>query len=211
MAPRTRRFTRANFKRRNCAFWYIILNMQFSGALLAGGKSTRMGRDKSGLPMSGGKLLWQHQVETLLAAGAKEIVISGPLNGLYANTGYRIIPDEFPDCGPMGGLFSCLHQTRMSHLLLLAVDLPEMRSNYLNFLWKSCVPGVGVVARDKAYQPLAAFYPREVLSQVERKVTSGDCGFQQWLVEAIEGGQMVSIQIDDDAQRLFRNWNEPNF
>lgn len=184
--------------------------MKFSAALLAGGKSTRMGRDKAGLQMPDGKLLWQHQVDTLIASGASEIVISGPLDGIYAHSGYRIIPDESTSCGPIGGLRSCLRKIESSHLLLLAVDLPQMTPAYLRQLWEKCSTGKGVVAQGKVFEPMAAFYPYESLSLLEMRVARGNYGFQEMLSEMVLKQRMLTVAIDRESLRFFRNVNYPD-
>ena len=88
--------------------------------LLAGGKSRRMGRDKAKLPFWEGTLLeWQIQKLKQLCPG--QILISG--RG-YCLPGTKTIPDAFSDCGPLGGIYSCMQQAHGSICLVLSVDTP---------------------------------------------------------------------------------------
>lgn len=167
-----------------------------------------MGRDKAALPF-GGKLLWEHRILTLQMAGAAELFISGPVDGVYAQSGYPIIPDPLPNCGPMGGLLAALRRATYGHLLLLAVDLPEMTAGHLLRLWTRCEPGKGAVFRGEAYEPLAAFYPREILTVAERRTKDGDYSFQSLISEAQSLGLMVAVPVTPSDALLFRNWNAP--
>jgi molybdopterin-guanine dinucleotide biosynthesis protein A len=59
----------------------LIVKLPFAAALLAGGKSRRMGRDKALLPVEweGASVpLWERQLSILKALAPAELVISGP-------------------------------------------------------------------------------------------------------------------------------------
>ena len=107
--------------------------MSHAAVLLAGGKSSRMGRDKSALLVNG-KPLWQHQLATLRATQPAEIFISGKSDGPYAGCGVEILADEFPDCGPLGGIATALRRCTSEFLLVLAVDMPAMTAEFLRAL-----------------------------------------------------------------------------
>src|SRR5438477_277515 len=107
--------------------------MSHSAVLLAGGKSSRMGRDKAALIVDG-EPLWQRQLATLRATQPAELFISGKSDGPYANCGVEILADEFPDCGPLGGITTALRRCTSERLLVLAVDLPAMTAEFLRTL-----------------------------------------------------------------------------
>lgn len=91
-----------------------------SAILLAGGRSSRMGRDKAGLPFQGMTLL-EWQVQKLQGLGIKDIMLSGPRREA---PGVRVVPDEFPGRGPLGGLHACMKAARCPDCLVLSVDVP---------------------------------------------------------------------------------------
>src|SRR2546428_9892635 len=97
--------------------------MKFSAVLLAGGQSTRMGRDKAGIVLDGIPL-WQRQFEILRELRPHEIFISGPPRKEWS--GLEVVADETPDAGPLAGLVASLRRCRSPLLLVLAVDLPRM-------------------------------------------------------------------------------------
>lgn len=92
---------------------------EFTGIVLAGGRSSRMGRDKAELPWAGGTLL-DRMIELLHLAGAKCVLVSGerPVHGG--------IPDSSPARGPVGGLASVLPQCVDGVAVVVPVDLPLM-------------------------------------------------------------------------------------
>src|SRR5690554_6543570 len=70
----------------------------FHALLLAGGKSSRMGRDKAAMRL-GDQSLHDRALELLRALGPRRLLISGPGG----------VPDLVPDAGPPSGLYSTLH------------------------------------------------------------------------------------------------------
>src|SRR6266566_3753822 len=75
-----RRLARANSHRRNAS----RRKMNFSAVILAGGKSSRMGRDKAFIKV-GGQPLLARQIQLAQTVGAKEIFISGREDVDYSN------------------------------------------------------------------------------------------------------------------------------
>ena len=92
----------------------------FSAILLAGGQSTRMGRDKAALDFHGKSLL-RYQAEKLRRIGIEDLVIAG---GDVSLPGARTVQDRFPGHGPLGGLHAALEQIENPSALVLPVDTP---------------------------------------------------------------------------------------
>lgn len=89
----------------------------FNAAVLAGGKSTRMGTDKAGLSWRGRPLL-QHMQELLQLAGARRVLTCGVCPGMGG------LPDPVPGLGPLGGLLTLARTQPDGIYLLLPVDMP---------------------------------------------------------------------------------------
>ncbi|HEY0960781.1 MAG TPA: molybdenum cofactor guanylyltransferase [Pseudomonadales bacterium] len=94
----------------------------FYAAVLAGGKSSRMGQDKSRLVL-GERTLLERAVALLHDTGAELVLVGG-------GKGANAVPDLLPHSGPPGGLYSLLDHIRLhygldgSPLLLIPVDMP---------------------------------------------------------------------------------------
>ena len=93
----------------------------WTGAVLTGGASLRMGRDKATLEV-GGEAMAVRVANALQEAGAAELFYVG---GETAGTGLRCVPDEHPGAGPLGGLITALHRARHDLVVVLACDLVD--------------------------------------------------------------------------------------
>jgi len=108
------------------------------GLILAGGKSSRMGEDKSQLLLQGKPLL-DHALDLLSASGTDRNLISGPVEG------HDFIPDLNPHSGPPGGIHSAVsflsgeESFKESLLVVIPVDMPFLTIEAIERL----VDGIG--------------------------------------------------------------------
>jgi molybdenum cofactor guanylyltransferase len=100
------------------------------GVVLAGGRSSRMGRDKALLSWRGDTLL-AHMQQRLRLSGVSRVVVSGT----YPH--YDAVPDRFPDLGPLGGLASVAATLPDTVLLVVPVDMPLISAAALRYLRES--------------------------------------------------------------------------
>lgn len=98
--------------------------MSLIGVVLAGGLSSRMGRDKALLPWHGRPLI-EHQIDTLLAAGVQAVKISGE------RPGYQGVADPVPQAGPVGGIAGIAATCPDGALLIVPVDMPRLQPSLL--------------------------------------------------------------------------------
>ena len=102
--------------------------LPFTGAVLTGGRSTRMGTDKAfvevdGRPMAG------RVAAALRAAGAAEVLaVGGDLDRLPSLGFDRAVPDRHPGEGPLGGLLTALAAAGHDVVVVLACDVPAARA-----------------------------------------------------------------------------------
>lgn len=94
---------------------------EISMIILAGGASSRMGRDKSDLTIDG-KTFLEMQIEKGKKLGISDILLSGYRGEKKYK--YPIIPDRFPGKGPLGGLEACFRKVKNPYCLVLGVDVP---------------------------------------------------------------------------------------
>ena len=130
--------------------------MRFCPVILAGGESTRMGRDKALLELSGGQTMLaraQALLDGLVApAGAEKLptLVSGARPGG--------IPDRFEKAGPLGGLQAVaahLHERvrDCAGLLVVPVDMPMLTPGPLQTLCASGMCAQRAVCFEKFYLP----------------------------------------------------------
>jgi molybdopterin-guanine dinucleotide biosynthesis protein A len=185
-------------------------NCAFSAVLLAGGKSSRMGRDKAGVLLDGHPL-WQRQLATLRRLEPPELFISGKWDGAYVGAAVEVVPDVTPGCGPLSGIEASLCRAVHPLLLVLAIDLPAMTPEFLSRLIHSAVvAGTGVVPRlDGWFEPLAAVYPRRCLPLVQECLRSDDLSMQAFIRRALAANLVVPWELAAQDAGLFRNVNSP--
>ncbi len=101
--------------------------MSINGIVLAGGLSSRMGRDKALLPWQGRTLL-EHMRGLLMQAGAREVWVSGNYPAFGA------VPDRVARCGPLGGLYSVAMRMPDGPAWVVPVDTPLLAPRLLQRL-----------------------------------------------------------------------------
>jgi molybdopterin-guanine dinucleotide biosynthesis protein A len=174
-----------------------------AGFVLAGGRSSRMGRDKALLTL-GGEPLVKRGIRKLSAICA-EVAIAGGSEDLTRFG--RVIPDRSGGCGPLGGIVSALEQSLFEWNLFLPVDAPYVPISVLKALlfMAGGFAGVCVMARVEGWmQPLCAVYSRKALGVLERELAAG-----RWkVVLAIESAGPVRV-IDFEDASWFANLNTP--
>jgi molybdopterin-guanine dinucleotide biosynthesis protein A len=150
---------------------------EWCGAVLAGGRSTRMGRDKALLTVDGVGMAVR-VARVLAEAGAAEVrCIGGDADALGA-LGLTVVADEHPGEGPLGGLLTALGATQLPFVVAAPCDLVAPGSDVaravLDALLGSpdadaAIPVVGGVR-----QPLDGAYRRSCLSALRAVFDSGE-------------------------------------
>ncbi len=179
------------------------------GAVLAGGESRRMGRDKARLRV-GGEALWRRQVRVLREAGAEPVVVVRR-DGQSGMRGVEIARDVFTDAGPLAGLHAALGAAgEAAWVAVLAVDMPAMEAAWFVRLRALCAAGIGAVARHAdGFEPLAAIYPREARAMVERRLERGERSMQDLVRALVRAKRMAVVEISAEEREAMANWNSP--
>ncbi len=102
-----------------------------TGIILAGGKSSRMGQDK-GLMLYQGKPLIQFAIDAIEPIVESVVIVSS--NKDYAQFGYPLIADIYPEKGPLAGIYSGLKSVKSELNIVLGCDMPNVNSSLLEHL-----------------------------------------------------------------------------
>ena len=99
----------------------------FTGVVLTGGSSRRMGQDKALLKVRGVALA-SVVASALSEAGASEVIaVGGDLANLASLTGIdRAVPDRHPGEGPLGGVLTAFEVAQDDVIVVLACDTPQV-------------------------------------------------------------------------------------
>ncbi|MDA2937453.1 molybdenum cofactor guanylyltransferase [Acidobacteria bacterium AH-259-A15] len=108
------------------------MNKSILGAVLAGGQSRRMGRDKATLLFRGRPLI-QHVSGLLLAVFSDVVIISG-CQRQYEFMALPVLADAIPDCGPLGGIYTALGHAGGRAAFVLACDLPFISQELIEYV-----------------------------------------------------------------------------
>ncbi|MEP7358575.1 MAG: molybdenum cofactor guanylyltransferase, partial [Anaerolineales bacterium] len=101
-------------------------------AILAGGRSSRMGTDKAFVRVLGRPLIEEILSQTEGLGTERLIVTNQPAE--YAYLGVPLFGDALPGMGPLGGLYTALHSAARPHVLCIACDMPFVVRPLLDFL-----------------------------------------------------------------------------
>lgn len=140
--------------------------------ILAGGKSLRMGCDKSLIKIDGKALI--DRITSLLSASFQNIIVCG---GRYELSlpNVKYVDDYYRGAGPIGGLYSGLYESSDEINFVTACDIPEMDIKIIDYMrysikrHDSCVIKIG-----EYVEPLFAFYKRSVLPVIKSSIENGN-------------------------------------
>lgn len=143
------------------------------GFILAGGKSSRMGRDKALLSLAGEPILLR--TAELMRPLVRRVAVIGPRER-YEALGLNCIPDDLPACGPLGGISTLLRVTATDWNLVISCDLPFLTRDWLLFLIQRGMDseaGVVFPVSDFGQEPLCAMYHKRCTEAVAGALSRG--------------------------------------
>ncbi len=147
----------------------------------AGGRSSRMGADKSWLEINGRPMIEHVLAAARPVAAGLSIVIhpDNPNAARYGELAQRwrasLLKDLHDHQGPLGGIHTALANCRAGQAaLILACDLPFLTTEFLEFLCRKhharAAQATVPLGADGRLQPLAAIYEQSCLAAVEEKL-----------------------------------------
>lgn len=181
-----------------------------TGFVLAGGASTRMGRDKTQISWGSGTLL-THAIERMRLI-SDDVRVVGRVEA--NNLPVPVLTDKLSDIGPLAGIHSALSHSRTDWNLILAVDLPLITPRMLVWLADLRLADeskTAIVPRVKSrLQPLCAVYHRGSLSEIEHALMRHESSIHRLLEQLntriIEEEQLIANGFSPE---MFLNVNTP--
>ena len=178
--------------------------------VLSGGMSTRMGTDKA-LVMFESRTLLERALEVARSVTSEVRVAGNPVK--YASFA-PCVEDFYPNCGPLAGIHAALHSSHTEFNLMVAVDLPFVTAQLLEFIvaraQDAATASVTVPRVGSRFQPLCAVYRREFVVPATQALRVGhykiDSLFETKRTQIIEENELVAAGF---SPSLFRNVNTP--
>lgn len=192
--------------------------------VLAGGASSRMGRDKALLDFAGRPLI-EHALAVLRSINFDpRICGSRPDLARFA----PVVPDNHPGCGPLAGIEAALSASGSDPNLFLAVDLPLLPVTFLRWMIERAT-ATNAVATIPLFggrpQPLCAIYSRRLLHGIHEALAAGQFKMMTAISSSAEslGERIDAFNVESVAAALipgtwpadpplrhwFRNVNTP--
>ena len=178
-----------------------------TAVVLAGGRGRRMKADKAGEDV-GGRTLLEHVLDQVEPFFDEVLVSLSPRQAAPSLAGaanVRLVRDERPGLGPIGGLLAALRAARNDACAVVACDIPEIDVPLLRALAKAAqnadiaVP----VGPSGLHEPLFAVYRRPIVAEVQTLLARGERSLLPLYVNC----RTKAVRLDDPGR--IRNLNTP--
>lgn len=171
--------------------------------ILAGGASSRMGKDKSDLLIYG-KTFLELQIDKGRSLGIQDILVSGYRG---QNCSAPVVEDRILGKGPLGGLEACLRKAKNERCLVLSVDVPMVPAEALKGMvgraFSSGAPAV-VLRHGEKEEPLMGIYRTELADAMAEEIR-----LRKGSVFAFLRRVGYETYTSDAPETCFANVNDP--
>jgi molybdopterin-guanine dinucleotide biosynthesis protein A len=185
--------------------------MSLTGVIQAGGRSTRMGGEPKALLEIGGRRIVE-RVADVLGQVTDDLLVVTNTPDLFEWMGLPMVPDAFPDCGSLGGIYSGLKAAPGGAIFTVACDMPFLSPAVARLVTSRA--GMADVVAPRVgphFETLHACYGRACLGPMERRLAAGELKITGFWDEV-----RVLVIAEEDVARLadpavvFSNVNTPD-
>ena len=176
-------------------------------AILAGGRSRRMGTDKAALEIGGISLL-ERMARLVRNADLPALVAGRASPDGWPLPEVRFAEDSAPGLGPAGGLATALRQAQ-TPVLALACDLPLLTADAVRWLGAQAEHGNThglIVVNGEQWEPLFSVYRPACLPLIESRLAEG----RRSLHGLIQAGEFAFVDAPDWVAAQLANVNTPD-
>lgn len=144
-----------------------------TAVILCGGKSQRMGFDKSSIRVNN-KYLIEIIGEKLEEIFNEVLLVANDVSK-FNYLKYDVIKDELPNLGPVGAIYTSLKRSSSKYVFVVPCDMPFINLDYIRYMMsKAKASNYEGVATCHAnfIEPLYAFYSKETIPVFEEHIRS---------------------------------------
>ena len=173
--------------------------------ILAGGDSSRMGRDKSRIRL-GRRTLLGHSKAALQSLGLKPRVVAA---------------DRQPGLGPLGGIDSALSLARHSRILFIGCDMPFLSGKLIDLFFLMATAGKGAMfTQHKKGVGFPFMLSQSDRPIIEKQISKGELSLQRlaktlkartWKPSVDHLPELFNINTPSDLAEAKRTWEEVKF
>ena len=148
------------------------MNRSFSGAILAGGQSRRMGFNKAFLELEGSTVI-ARAVHVMTAVFSSPAIIANDTT-LYGHLGLPVYPDIIKDAGSLGGIYTALYHSK-DYAFVVACDMPWLDPGCIrrvldNVDGEDCV----IPFISGRLHPMHAAWSKGCMNEIEAMINQGN-------------------------------------
>lgn len=173
--------------------------------ILAGGNSSRMGKEK-GLVKLHGKPMIQYLIDATSDLAQSQSIIAHHPD--YKQLGIPVFADLIPDKGPLGGIYTALSQCRSDQALILSCDSPLIQSETFEKMIALSNGEILVGTLGDRIHPFPGIYPKSLLTKLKENLESNLLKVQAFILN--KPHKLISWdKISTQSELEFANINTP--
>ena len=178
--------------------------MNIGIGILAGGKSTRMGRNKALLAINEKRFIDKIADEL---GGFSQTLISAADKGDYEGMGLPVVYDEHRDIGPIEGIYQILRAAGHEYVFICAADMPFVTKELVNYMaeFVSSDYDCYVIADEDHIHPLCGIYSKHMLGQVRECIEGGNYRLMK-LLRSVRT-KYIKLEYTSFDKRIVKNIN----
>lgn len=178
--------------------------------ILAGGKNTRIEKEKAFIQLEGGPPLIVRIIELLRPLFSETLIIANNRNA-YIDYGLPVVEDLIEGKGPLGGIFTGLCLSTSKYNFVVGCDMPFIEQSLIKFMLEGCedydvvIPEIG-----GEVEPLLALYSKNCIPVIFEHLRRDNLKIRE-ILEKLKVRRVGEREIDRfDPKRLsFFNLNTP--
>jgi molybdopterin-guanine dinucleotide biosynthesis protein A len=145
------------------------LPMPITAAILCGGKSSRMGRQKAFLPYEG-KTMIERRYESMRDLFGEIVLVANDPDA-YSQLSVDVVKDIIPNRGPLVGILSALLVAQYEYVFVIACDMPLIDNKLIREMCQQRHDkDVLVLSHDQGVEPLLGVYSKKCVEPLEQAI-----------------------------------------
>lgn len=179
---------------------------KITGIILAGGKSSRMGTDKSLLPIDG-KSMIEHIVLALRPFVAELLIVADDKGKYSFLEEVEFIEDIKKDQGPLVGMVSGLIAADNQQVFVTSCDMPMIEGKLIKYLM--CESNKDIVSpfSEDGFEPMMTIYSKNILPYAQQAVERGERSINRFIATMDKKGYVGRI----DKQEIIKRFGKDTF
>jgi len=178
------------------------MKYNMTAVIFAGGKSSRMGKDKALLPFAGYNTLSEFQYNKLSTL-FKKVYLSAKEDKFDFDA--TVITDRYEENSPLVGIISIFETLEEDEVFILSVDAPFVNEEVIEKLLNHEEEFDAVIAKSTSgTQPLCGVYRRSILPLAQKHLREGN----HRLNDLLKAAHTQFVTFEDDIP--FINLNHPH-